>query len=230
LLKIGDLLEVSQAKIERLKENWRLYLVSGLVFLFTAVLLVLTFYFHEEIQGLGGYGYIGVFAIGVLCGISIIPAPTLLITFTLGAVLNPVYVGLTAGLGGAIGGITVYLTGAGVETVWSRYRARGQNYENQPGWRYDPVRPVESRFWIKGEALYNRLSRWVGGRGGYLTLFITSALPVSPFYFAGLAAGSLRMGLMKFFLISWVGKTIRYLFIAFAGYWALYDLLRWIGG
>ncbi|MFC1954378.1 hypothetical protein ACFLVZ_00945 [Chloroflexota bacterium] len=222
-------MEESRTKIERQKGNWRFYLVSSLGFTFTVALLVLTFYFHEEIQGLGGYGYIGVFLIGAMCGISIIPAPTLLITFTLGAVLNPVYVGLTAGLGGAIGGITVYLTGAGVETVWSRFRAREQSYENQPGWRYDPVRPVESGFWTKGEALYNRLAKLIGRRGGYWTLFITSALPVSPFYFAGLA-GSLRMGLMKFFLITWAGKTVRYLLIAVAGYYGLRVLLQWIGG
>jgi len=227
---MGDLLEEHQANTEKQKKNSRFYLVSALGLLFTVGLLVITFYFHKEVRQLGAYGYIGVFAIGALCGISIIPAPTLLITFTMGAVLNPVYVGLTAGLGGAIGGITVYLTGAGVETVWSRFRARENNYENQPGWRYDPVRPVESRFWVKGEALYNRLAKWVGGRGGYWTLFVTSALPISPFYFAGLAAGSLRMGLIKFFLISWAGKTVRYLLIAVAGDLGLRVLLQWIGG
>jgi len=209
--------------------NRNFYLISILAFLFTVGLLAVTILFREEIRGLGGYGYIGVFVVGVLCGISIIPAPTMLIAFTLGGVLNPVFVGLVAGFGAAIGGITVYLTGAGAETIWSRFRARGRDFESEAGWRYDPVRPVESEFWTKGEALYNRLAGWMGGKGGDLTLFVTSALPVSPFYFAGLAAGSLRIGLLKFLLISWVGKTIRYLFISYAGYFGLNVLLRWIG-
>ena len=46
---------------------------------------------------------------------------------------------------------------------------------------------------------------------------------------AGLAAGSLRMGLVKFFLISWAGKTVRFLYIAYAGYWGLQFILKWIG-
>ncbi|MFC1988865.1 VTT domain-containing protein [Chloroflexota bacterium] len=223
-------MEENRVETNKRKGNRRFYLLSSLSFVFTVLLLVATFYFQKEIRDIGGYGYIGVFIVGVLCGISIIPAPTLLIAFTLGAVLNPSYVGLTAGLGAAIGGITVYLTGAGVETVWSRLRAKEQRYESEPGWRYDPVRPVESKFWSKGEILYNRLVKWVGGKGGTLTLFVTAAMPVSPFYFAGLAAGSLRMGLLKFFLISWAGKSVRYLIVAFAGDLGLRVLLRWIGG
>ncbi len=153
-----------------------------------------------------------------------------MMVFFLGGTLNPLFVGLTAAFGGAIGGITVYLTGAGVESVWSRLRARGQQFENQPGWRYDPVRPVASQFWSKGEKLYNRLAKWMEGNGGNWTLFITSAMIISPFYFAGLAAGSLRIGLIKFFFITWAGKTIRYLLVAYGGYLGLHVLLKWIGG
>jgi len=223
-------LERARVVREKPKRNWRVYLITSLGFLFTVGLLAAAIVYREEIQSIGGYGYIGVFLVGVLCGVSIIPAPTLLMVFTLGGVLHPAFVGLTAGLGGAIGGITVYLTGAGVETIWSRFRAREEEYEHQPGRHYDPVRPVSSQFWIRGEALYARMAKWIGGKGGYWVLFITSAMIISPFYFAGLAAGSLRMGLIKFFLISWAGKTVRYLVIAYAGYYGLTVLLNWIGG
>ena len=225
-----DLLEEPQTKPEKRKSNWRIYLISTFGFVFTAGLLAAAIIYRHEIQSIGAYGYIGVFIVGILCGVSVIPAPTLAMVFTLGGVLNPVYVGLVAGLGGGIGGITVYLTGAGVETVLSRFRAREQEYEQEPGRHYDPVRPVQGRFWRKGEAFYARMSKWIGGKGGAWTLFITSALIISPFYFAGLAAGSVRMGLMKFFLISWAGKTVRYLIVAFGGYYGLNVLLKWIGG
>ncbi len=193
-------------------------------------MLAATIYFREEIRQLGAYGYAGVFVVGVLCGVSIIPAPTLVMVFTLGGVLNPWIVGLVAGLGGGIGGISVYLTGAGVETVWSRLRTREKAYEGGLGQTFDIVRPVESRVWTKGEVYYNKLLKWIGGKGGYWTLFISAALIISPYYFAGLAAGSCRMGLWKFFLISWAGKTIRYMMVAYAGYYGLNVLLKWIGG
>ena len=206
------------------------YLVTIAGLLFTVGLLAAAIIFREEIRNIGAYGYIGVFAVGVVGGIGIIPAPTLAMVFFLGGTLNPLFVGLTAAFGGAIGGITVYLTGAGVESMWSRFRAKGERFENQPGWRYDPVRPVQSKFWSRGERLYNKLAKWMEGNGGNWTLFITSAMIISPFYFAGLAAGSLRIGLSRFFLISWAGKTIRYLIVAYSGYLGLHIILKWIGG
>jgi len=113
--------------------------------------------------------------------------------------------------------------------MWSKLCSREQSDESQPGRRYDIVRPVESQFWSKDESFYNRLAGWVGGRGGAGLVFIAAAIPLSPFYFAALAAGSLRMGLLRFFLVSWPGKTIKGLIVAFIGYWGLRFLLPWIG-
>ncbi|MFC1941440.1 VTT domain-containing protein [Chloroflexota bacterium] len=220
---------MKQIKQEKLKKGGYAYLISGLGFLLAVLLLAATVYFREEIRHLDGYGYLGVFIVGVLCGVTIIPAPTLLLVFAFGNILNPAYVGLVAGLGGAAGGITVYLTGAGVETMWSRFWHKKRASEHQSSQRYDIVGPVQSKFWSRGEAFYRRLVKRIGGKGGYWVLFLTSAMIISPFYFAGLAAGSLRMGLLRFFLISWAGKTVRYLIVAFAGHWGLYFLLKWIG-
>jgi len=223
-------LEVTQTEQESPGKNWRFYVLSGISILLTLLLVAVAIFFRDEIQNAQAYGYVGVFLVGILCGVSIIPAPTLLLVFTMGAVLNPLYVGLVAGLGASVGGITVYLTGAGAVTIWSRLRTKGHILGREPGRRYNVAEPVQSRFWLKGQALYNRLVRWIGGKGGYWVLFVTSAMIISPFYFAGLAAGSLRMGLLQFFLISWAGKTVRYLTVAFAGYGGFYLLLEWIGG
>lgn len=218
-----------QVTQERPKRNWRAYLMVSLGALLTMLPVVATVYFREEIQQAQGYGYMGVFLVGVLSGVSIIPAPTQLLVFTFGNVLNPVWVGLVAGFGGAIGGITVYLTGASVETIWSKLRTKGQALGRWllPG--SDTTKPSQSRFWSKGQALYHHLVKWAEGKGVFWTIFISSAMIISPFYFAGLTAGSLRIGLLRFFLISWAGKTVRYLTIAFAGYWGLQVILKWIG-
>ena len=223
-----------QVKQEAQKKGWRQYLLIGIGILLTVLLAVAIVYFREELQNIEsfayGYGYLGGFLISILGGITIIPAPSLLAIFTLGGVLNPVYVGLVSGLGEALGGITVYLTGAGGGAIWSRLRSRQQVIYDQPTSDYSSPTPVESKVWSRGQAFYNRLSGWVGRWGASWFLFIVSAMVISPFYFAALAAGTLHMGLKRFFLISWAGKTVRGLIIAFAGYWGLRFILQWIGG
>jgi len=232
-------LQGKQVEQERPKRSWRFYLIGSISFLLTALTAIAVAYFWEEIQHAKGYGYVGAFLVSVLGGVTIIPIPSLLVIFTLGRVMKPlfgpefvgpVFVGLVSGFGEALGGITVYLTGAGAGTIWSRLRPKQQTLEYPPDPHYDMVRPAEPKFWSKGESFYNRLAHWVGGRGGSWVVFIASAMPISPFYFAGLAAGTLKMGLLRFFLVSWAGKTIKGLIVASAGYWGLYFLPQWTGG
>lgn len=217
---------VTQVEQERPKRGGRrFHLIGGLSLLLTVALIVAVIYFWDEMQQAQGYGYLGEFLVSVPAGITLIPAPSLVVTFALGRALNPVYVGLVSGLGEALGGILVYLTGAGVETIGSRFMTKEPTSERQPGQRHGIVRVVESRFWSKGAAWYNRFVGWVGGRGGVWVVFIAAAAPIlNLFYPAGIAAGSLHMGLLRFFLVSWAGKTLKGLIVAFAGYGGLYFL------
>ena len=230
-----------QVEPERQTREWRNYFLIGTGFLFTALFVVAIVYFWNEIRDVESlayrYGYAGGFLASILGGVTIIPVPSLLATFTLGGVLtpvygvlNPVYVGLISGLGEALGGITVYLTGAGGGVVWSKLWSKGQNFNDQSSPSYDIVTPVQSKFRSRGQAFYDRLAGSVGRRGSSWLVFVASAMVISPFYFAALAAGSLHMGLKRFFLVSWAGKTVRGLIIAYAGYGGLYFLLQWTGG
>jgi len=175
------------------------------------------------------YGYVGGFVVSIFGGITIIPLPSLLVIFTLGGVLNPVYVGLVSGFGEALGGLTVYLTGAGGGAIWAKLKSRHQTFEPQPRRGYDIVTPVQTELHTRGQTLYNRLASSVGRRGSSWLVFVSSAMVFGPFYFAGLAAGTLHMGLKRFFLVSWAGKTVKGLMVAYAGYWGLHFILRWIG-
>jgi len=190
-------------------------------------------YFWDEMRDVEslatGYGYAGGFLVSILGGITVIPVPSLLVIFTLGGVLNPLYVGLVAGLGEAVGGITVYLTGASGGAIWSKLRDKQQASYEQPRPSYDIVTPVQSRINSRWQTIYDRLARSIGRRGSSLLVFIVSAMVFSPYYFAGLAAGSLHMGLKRFFLISLAGKTVKGMMVAYAGYWGLRFLLKWIG-
>jgi membrane protein YqaA with SNARE-associated domain len=60
------------------------------------------------------YGYLGIFIISILSSASIvIPVPSWILVAALGAILNPVLVGIVSGIGGTIGEMTGYLLGYG---------------------------------------------------------------------------------------------------------------------
>jgi len=82
--------------------------------LFALLISALIVLFRDSIASLGGYGYLGAFLVPLLCCATIIfPVPGLIIVFTLGAVLNPLLVGVISGVGATIGELTGYLLGYG---------------------------------------------------------------------------------------------------------------------
>ena len=213
------------------KQKWwsRQCFIIGTGILVTVLVVIALVFFWDEIQDAAGYGYAGCFLVTIMAGMTIIPAPALPVVFTLGNRLDPLYVGLVAGLGEALGGTTIYLTGVGGGTVWSKLQARRTN-NKQPSPGNDDVPLVSHKFQSRQRAFFNRIVAPMQRWGGFWPVFIASAVIFSPFYFVGLGAGALGMGLKKFFLISWAGKTVKGLYVAFAGYWGLYFLLQWLGG
>jgi membrane protein YqaA with SNARE-associated domain len=154
----------------------------------------------EFVRTIGTYGYLGVFIISVLAGGTVVvPVPALAVVFALGGVLNPAIVGAVAGLGEAAGAMLIYLTGMGGRTMF------------------------QSRF----PRVYPRVVAWVR-RKGPLAVFLYSAV-LNPFYYPlTLAAGALRFGLWRFFFLTWAGKTVKGMTVAYAGYLGLRWLLDWI--
>ena len=67
---------------------------------------------RDRIEQLPVYGYPAVFLVSLLGNASVIvPAPSFAIAFVAGSALNPIGVGIVAGLGAAIGEMTGYLAG-----------------------------------------------------------------------------------------------------------------------
>jgi len=200
------------AKLWGILKRWEYWFgVAGLV-LTVGVVLAVIFYW-EEIQALGAYGYLGAFLIGVFGGATYIaPVPMLPVIFVLGTVLKPsfapylgpVFVGAAAGLGETVGAVTIYMTGYGGGAA------------------------LASSKHGKIRAVYSRLSRWMKRRGS-LVLFILSAV-VNPFFYPiAITAGATRFGLKKYIIICVVGKTIKGITVAAAGYWGLGSILRALG-
>ena len=183
----------------------RQYYIGALGIILSMVMAVAIIYFWEDVLALEGYGYAGAFIISMVGGATILaPVPMTPMVFALGGVLNPVFVGAAAGLGEALGGLVIYMTG---------YSGRTAFTNSNHG---------------KIQAVYLRMLKWVERRGS-LTLFFLSAVLNPFFYPAGLAAGAVRFGIRRYFLICWGGKTIKGMTVAFAGYWGLRGLLRMLG-
>lgn len=215
---------VDQADQMVKKRKKYLYAMSGVSILLTGLVAVALLYFWDEIQGAAGYGYAGCFVVSIMAGITLLPAPALPVVFTLGHKLSPVYIGLVAGFGEALGGITTYLTGMGGGTIWLKFRGKEMGVR-QPLSEDGATPLLPHKLQSRQRAFFARITAPMQRRGGFWVVFIASAMVFSPFYLVALGAGALHMGLRKFFLISLAGKIVKGLYVAFAGYWGLSYLL-----
>ncbi|MFC2032165.1 hypothetical protein ACFLUS_02165 [Chloroflexota bacterium] len=199
-------------KLIRGLKRWEFW-VGVLGITATVGIAVAVIFYWEQIRALQGYGYIGAFAISVFGGATVLaPIPMTPVIFALGTVLKPsfapylgpVFLGAVAGLGETIGGVSIYMTGYGGGT------------------------PLANSGHGRVQSAYARLMGWMERRGS-MVLFVLSAVLNPFFYPAALAAGALRFGIKRYFLICWGGKTIKGITIAAAGYWGLGSILRLFG-
>jgi membrane protein YqaA with SNARE-associated domain len=179
----------------------RLYVVGVLSLTLTVLLSILLISQRGLLQEAAAYGYVGLLVVSFFGGATVlIPIPSLVFTFTLGSVLRPLYVGVVAGLGEALGGLTIYMAG------------------------------ITGRALLEGSAspFYDRIVDWIRHRGS-LVLFVFSAI-INPFYYPmSIAAGVLHFGLWRFFFITWAGKTIKSTAVAYLGFFGLRSILRLLG-
>ena len=187
------------------KPRKRAYILGVIGVVLTVAMAVVVVLYWEWVRALEGYGYLGNFIISILGGCTIIvPVPMLAVQFAFGGVLNPAFVGLSAGFGETVGALIIYMTGYGGGT------------------------PLASAEDGKLKRTYLRLMRLMERRGS-ITIFVLSAI-VNPFFYpAALAAGALRFGIGRYFLICLLGKTIKGFTVAYVGYFGLRGLLRMLG-
>ncbi len=190
---------VTEGREESPKIKWYLIIISGLVVIGIAALAVA---FRGELANFKEYGYLGAFLISLMAAATIIIyVPGVPVIFALGGILpNPFFVGLAAGLGEAIGEFTGYLAGRGGHVF------------------------LKEKF----GGIYSRVEAWMKKRGS-LALVLSAAV-FDPFFdLIGATAGALRYPAWKFFLLCWVGKTIKGTGVALLGWWGLGYLLDWFG-
>jgi len=138
------------------------------------------------------YGLIGVFLIGFLSSFTLfIPSPAFFAVFLLGSVINPLPLGIAAGLGSAAGELTSYYAGYGVHLAAKKYRKK----------------------FLETEKLFQKYR-------APLIIFFFSATPL-PFDIVGIFCGAVRYPLKKFFIATLAGKLVKFLIIAYAGFYGL---------
>lgn len=117
--------------------SWRGKLLRFLIVLLVLGISAVIFAFRDRFAQWAAVGYSGIFLVSLLGNATIIlPAPSLALVFAMGSALPPVWVGLVAGVGEALGELTGYAAGFGGRAV----------IENQRG--------------------YDRLKAWMERRGG----------------------------------------------------------------
>ncbi len=198
---------MAEQKPEKKFSTKAAYLLGIFGIVVTLLMAAAVVYYWEWVRALGAYGYAGALLISVLGGATIIvPVPMLAVIFALGRVMEYTWlVGIANGLGETIGALTIYMTGygGGSALLYNRTHSRLHNA------------------YVK---LMNLMER-----RGWLILFVLAAVLNPFFYPAALAAGALRFGAKRYFIITWVGKTIKGMTVAYAGYWGLRGLLRMLG-
>jgi len=76
---------------------------------------------RDQVKQFAAFGYPGIFLIALLANATILlPAPGVAIIYAMGAIFNPLAVGLAAGTGGAIGELSGYLAGFSGQAVVER--------------------------------------------------------------------------------------------------------------
>jgi membrane protein YqaA with SNARE-associated domain len=179
----------SEKPASLVQKNWlKRNFLAVMMFVLVLAVTIALFVLRNEILKLGNYGYLGTFVLSVATNATILlPMPSILMILPLGATFNPLYIGLAAGIGGAIGEMTAYVVGYSGRGIWHD----NPNYIKAVGW----------------------LKKW-----GMLVIFVFSVTPM-PLDIMGIAAGNLRLPAWKFFLPCWPGKTIKYIVLAYVGYW-----------
>ena len=166
--------------------------VSVGVFVLSILLSVAVLFIPLNPDQLKTYGYGGVFLITLLGAATLfIPGPTMIATFVVGSMLNPVVVSLVAGLGSALGESTGYFAGYASRAI---------------------ITPQEGN-----NTWYQRIFHWMG-KHPFLTIFLLDAIPNLIGDIAGLIAGRTKYSYFKFILASFLGKTVRFSISTFLGF------------
>jgi membrane protein YqaA with SNARE-associated domain len=177
------------------------------------VFFILNWQYVEQLQG---KGLLGLFIISLFAGSPIpIPTPSMILTFTLGSVLNPALVGLVSGVGNGIGNAFIYWSGRGGHAFFKSFST--------------PSEDAEPKSWIG--RLFKKIPNLLNRARGrvLLSVFLLSIYPNPVLTPMIIGMGASRFSFTRFFIAVWAGKTVQSMILSYLGYFGLRSLLRYFG-
>ena len=198
----------------------RKYLAIGLMVAMIIISIggsVLIIQNWEYVISLQGNGYWGLFVISVFAGSPIpIPTPSMILTFTLGSILNPLLVGFVAGFGNGLGCALIFWTGRGGHHIFKNLVSTQSSQSAPRSWI--------GRFWQK----ISRVPEFIKNKVLW-AVFLLSVYPNPILLPLILGMGATRYRFWKFFLVVWAGKTLQSMVLSYLGYFGLRSMLRYFG-
>jgi len=182
-----------------MNDKRRLTNLRVLALLAVIALIVTLFIYRDRVKKLEEYGYVGIFLLSIAANATIIiPLPGVALTTTMGAIFNPIGVAVAAGLGAAIGELSGYTAGFSGQVA------------------------------VERATLYNHLTRWMKAHQNlaYGLIFLLAFIPNPLFDLAGMVSGALKLPLWKFLISCAIGKILKMLIFAYAGYYSV----TWLPG
>ena len=139
-------------------------------------------------------GYIGAFIIGFLSSFTLfLPTPAFVIIFIMAAAgLNPIALGIAAGLGSAAGELIGFALGYGSRQLLVKKHKKEL---------------------VRIERLFQKYKGW-------LVVFVFAATPL-PFDIVGIFCGNIGYPFKKFMIPTIAGKIVKYIAIALAGFYGV---------
>jgi len=168
----------------------RLKILRILSLVFVVGIVAFIYFFRRQLPELARYGYAGVFMITLIANATVfVPIPGVMIVFALGGVFQPWVTAIFAGLGGATGELSGYLLGFSGQGLAER------------------------------SATYQRLLEWMGKNQKFrdLAVLALAAIPNPIFDLAGIAAGTLKVPIYRFWFFCSIGSIIKYMIFGYAG-------------
>ena len=125
--------------------NLRANLIRAVALLTVIGITAYIYSIRDHVKEFERFGYAGIFLIALMANATVLlPAPGVAIIYAMGAVFNPLWVGLAAGTGGALGELSGFLAGFSGQAI------------------------------VERTDIYNRFKPWVDKYGGWAILVLSA--------------------------------------------------------
>lgn len=162
-------------------------IIKYLMIFCSVIISGLIIYFRNDLEKLQGYGIAGIFLISMLGNATVVIPAPVILSAFIG---GSVYNPILIGFIVALGATIGELTGF--------------------------MAGFGGRVAIRDHRHFKRVENWMT-KSGFLTLLILGAIPNPLFDLAGMFAGATNYPIKKFFLATFLGKSIKFLAVALLG-------------